>query len=195
VLGLGRDGAVLGYAVVGSAVLVSFYRPELTSLASNLLQHWRRGILPGLALGAVLALSVLRQPASGTPSGWELLWAIVWLGLVYGTFDGLLLSVAPVLAVSRGETPGLWGRPGSWRQGAIALAASLFVTAAYHLGYVEFRGLQLLQALLGNAIMTAGYLASRSATTPLLAHVIMHVAAVFHGMETTSQLPPHYPGP
>lgn len=50
----------------------------------------------------------------------------------------------------------------------------------------------LIQPLIGNAIVTAGYLMARNPMTPLLAHVIMHGAAVAHGMEGTAQLPPHY---
>jgi hypothetical protein len=79
------------------------------------------------------------------------------------------------------------------RQGSLALAASAFVTAAYHLGYSEFRGSQLRQPLIGNAILTAGYIVSGSMVAPLIGHVIMHGASVLHGMETTTQLPPHYP--
>jgi hypothetical protein len=72
------------------------------------------------------------------------------------------------------------------------MAASLLVTALYHLGFEEFRGMTLIQPLIGNAIVTAGYLLTRNPMTPLLAHVIMHGAAVLHGMESTAQLPPHY---
>ena len=77
------------------------------------------------------------------------------------------------------------------RLAAIALAASLLVTGVYHLGYREFRGPQLVQPLIGNAVVTAGYLLTGNAAAPLLAHVIMHGAAVLHGVETTAQLPPH----
>jgi hypothetical protein len=78
----------------------------------------------------------------------------------------------------------------SW--GVVALAASLLVTALYHLGFAEFRGPELLQPLLGNGIITAGYLLTGSPLTSLIAHTLMHIAAVLHGMETTMQLPPHY---
>jgi hypothetical protein len=47
--------------------------------------------------------------------------------------------------------------------------------------------------LIGNAILTAGYIVSGSMVAPLIGHVIMHGASVLHGMETTTQLPPHYP--
>jgi len=79
------------------------------------------------------------------------------------------------------------------RRAAIGLGASLLVTAAYHLGYREFRGPQLSGPLIGNAALTAGYLLTGNAAAPLIGHMIMHGAAVIHGMETTVQLPPHYP--
>jgi hypothetical protein len=188
-LGLGRDTVVLVYALVGGTVMIAFFRLTSESFRDHLSRHWRRGVLAGLALGAVLAISVMRQPASDAPSGLHLAISLVWLGLVYGLLDGLLLTVAPVLAVSDHQTS---GRTGGFRRAVMALAASLFVTAAYHVGYVEFRGPQLLQPLVGNAVVTTGYLVTGSIATPLIGHVIMHGAAVFHGMETTSQLPPHY---
>jgi hypothetical protein len=46
--------------------------------------------------------------------------------------------------------------------------------------------------LIGNAVVTAAYLLAGNPLAPVLAHVIMHVAAVLHGMETTMQQPPHY---
>jgi hypothetical protein len=46
-------------------------------------------------------------------------------------------------------------------------------------------------ALIGNGIMTLSYLASGSPIAPMLSHVVMHIAAVLHGMATTVQLPPH----
>jgi len=50
----------------------------------------------------------------------------------------------------------------------------------------------LIQPLIGNGILTAGYLLTGSPLTAVVGHVIMHGAAVLHGMETTLQLPPHY---
>jgi hypothetical protein len=76
-----------------------------------------------------------------------------------------------------------------------ALGASVlhvFVTAAYHWGYMEFRGPALVAPLLGNALITIGYLLTTNLMTPVIAHMAIHIAAVLHGMETTVQLPPHY---
>ena len=77
------------------------------------------------------------------------------------------------------------------RWAGVALLASLGVAAAYHLGFAEFRGPSLAGPLIGNGIITLSYLLTGSPVAPILAHVIMHAAAVFHGMETTAQLPPH----
>ena len=191
-LGFARDTVVLGYAVVVVVVMFALYRYNPQSFRQVMGRHRISGIGAGLGLGLVLIISVMNQPASGSPSGLRLAAALAWLGLVYGICDGLLLTVAPVLAVFGRNTPRLSARIGNWARGAVALAASLFVTATYHLGYEEFRGSRLAQPLVGNAVITAGYLLTGSVATPLIGHVLMHGAAVVHGMETTSQLPPHY---
>jgi len=66
------------------------------------------------------------------------------------------------------------------------------VTATYHLGYPEFRGPAVIQPLIGNVLLTLGFLLTGSPLAAIIGHVIMHAAAVLHGMETTVQLPPHY---
>lgn len=70
--------------------------------------------------------------------------------------------------------------------------ASTFITAAYHIGFDEFRGMALLAPLIGNAVITLGYLLSGNPMAPVLSHILMHGAAVVHGMTSTVQLPPHY---
>ena len=50
-----------------------------------------------------------------------------------------------------------------------------------------------MQPLIGNAVVTARLISlTGNPATPLLAHVLMHGAAVVHGMEAAAQLPPHY---
>jgi hypothetical protein len=46
--------------------------------------------------------------------------------------------------------------------------------------------------ILGNAIMSLGYILTRNPLSAALSHAAMHIAAVLHGMEATTQLPPHY---
>lgn len=189
---LDRNTVVLAYLSVGGAVLIGFFRSVPGRFREHLMQHWPAGFLVGLTLGALLSVTVAAQPSSPAPSGRDLAWALVWLGVVYGLLDAFLLNIAPVVAVTASDHgSGRFSR--RLRQGSLALTASAFVTAAYHLGYSEFRGPQLRQPLTGNAILTAGYIVSGSMVAPLIGHVIMHGASVLHGMETTTQLPPHYP--
>lgn len=84
-----------------------------------------------------MTLVVLRlEEATPRPDGIDLIAALGWRGIVYGATDGLPLSVFPILVVfaafagSRLER----GLPGKLAIGAIAVAASLAMTAVYHAG-------------------------------------------------------------
>jgi hypothetical protein len=192
-LHFGRNAFVAGYVVVAGVFLTSFMVIAGVRPMVQLRRHWRVGVAAGLLLGAFLAHGVVGQPASSRPVGPALVGGLAWLGIVYGAVDALLLSVVPVLTVYGSRSPEAL-RHGAVRagRGALALLASLVITGAYHLGFAEFRGAALLQPLIGNAIVTLGYLLTGSPVTALLAHIIMHSAAVLHGMDTTIQLPPHY---
>ena len=73
------------------------------------------------------------------------------------------------------------------RNGFLVLYVIIVVLFLY--GYVWW---EVVQPLIGNAMITVGYLLTSHPTTPIGVHVAMHIAAVLHGMETTVQLPPHY---
>jgi len=192
-MGLRRDVFLVPYVLLTGTFLVAYFRATGTSLSRILGRHWIRGLLGGGLAGLILLQAVTAQPASPRPQGNHLLFALGWLGLVYGATDALLLNVVPVLAVyglRRASTDGSWlSRLGV---AAAALAASLFVTAAYHLGYAEFQGPTLVQPLIGNTIVTLSYLLTGSPLAALVSHIIMHVAAALHGIDSTPQLPPHY---
>jgi hypothetical protein len=183
---------VLAYLVIVGALLLAYVRSTCAPLRDYLIRRWRIGLVAGLAAGALLTLNVLAQPGSPRPSGVQLVWAVLWLGVVYGVLDALLLNVLPVWIVGSTQIREVGNRPLRPRRAAIALGASLLVTAAYHLGYQEFRGPALIQPLIGNALLTLGFLLSGSPAAAIVGHGIMHAAAVLHGMETTVQLPPHY---
>ena len=190
-LGLTRDLVVLAYLIVGGVLLITFWSRHRDVFRSHLRRNVPVGVGAGLLIGALLAVTVAQQPGSSAPSGLERVWSLAWLGVVYGLLDGLLLSVLPVMVLARGDRSRVRGWLG-WRVAVLGLLASAIVTAAYHIGYREYRGPQLAQPLIGNTVMTAGYILTGNIATPLLAHVIMHGAAVLHGQETTAQLPPHY---
>lgn len=192
VLGLGRHAFVAAFAALALPLVAGYARRESVRPLAHLARRWRAGLIGGLVLGAILAGNVVSQPSSPAPEGIALAADLLWLGIVYGTIDALLLSVLPVLAVY-GSQPAhhLAGATGRLRWGAAALVASLAVTALYHAGFAEFRGPMLAQPLIGNGLVTLGYLLTGNPLTPLGAHVLMHGAAVLHGAETTVQLPPH----
>lgn len=191
-LGLPRDVFVGFHAAIVAGFGVGFLRIERIDPRIQFRRRWPAGLLVGALAGALLARTVLLQPGSPRPEGGALAWALLWDGGVYGIADAVLLSVVPVLAVF-GSRPAeeLRNPAARLRWGVVALLASLFITAAYHFGFTEFRGAALAAPLIGNGIVTLSYLASGSPVAPLLSHVVMHAAAVLHGMATTAQLPPH----
>lgn len=189
---LPRDGFVLVHLAVTGAFLVSYAR--WSGLRGDAAWHnWRLGLLVG-ALAAIFSVAyVVAQPASPGPQGIDRALALLWLGLVYGTLDALFLTVLPVHAA---WSIGWWlGWSDTWRGiGATALLgllASLLVTAAYHLGFPEFQGREVIRPIIGNAVFTLAYLASASPLAPLLAHIALHLAAVLHAYGTSIPLPPH----
>ncbi|HLV01160.1 MAG TPA: hypothetical protein VKZ59_07835 [Acidobacteriota bacterium] len=194
VLRLPRNLFLLPYSLVA----IGFLQAYLHFSGVDLSAHYRKnpiiGILAATLAGILVVMNVVSQPASPAPDGLDLFFALLWAGIVYGLLDALLLSVIPVIAMWLAFTHKGLTRTQSGRliAAVLALAASLAVTAAYHLGYPEFRGPQVIGPVIGNGILTIAYLLTRSPLAPTLGHIAMHVAAVLHGMETTLQLPPHY---
>jgi hypothetical protein len=188
-----RAAFVLIYLLLVLCFLVGYSRVAGVNWRTQFQRRWRSGLPGGVLLGVVLARSVLAQPGSPRPQGIGVVWSLAWYGLVYGAVDALLLNILPVLEVYRSRPADKLRDPVyRFRSGLAALAASLLVVGMYHLGFIEFRGASLRQPLLGNAIITAGYLLTGSPITPLAGHITMHIVAVLHGMETTVQIPPHY---
>lgn len=192
VLRLSRGAFVLAYAVCAGAFLGAFFRRHRHVGAAHLRRNRAVGLAGGVFAGALLVRQVFAQPESPHAAGFALAIDVAWYGVVYGAVDALLLTVVPVLGIYGARSP--WeGQPGVIvSRGLAALLASAFVTAAYHAGFAEFRGAQLVHPVIGNTIITLSYLLTGSPIAPLVAHVAMHTAAVLQGMATTMQLPPHY---
>jgi hypothetical protein len=193
-LEMSRSWLVLVYAVVVVPLFAAYVRWNRVDLRGFVARHWRWGIVAGVIAGALLVAAVQREDGGTRAEGVRLAWDILWLGGVYGFVDALLLNVLPVMATwrafsRRGRTEGWLGKVGV---GTLAVLASLVVTAAYHLGYPEFQGADVRDPLVGNTIITLSTVVSGSPIGSVVSHIAMHVAAVYHGAEGTTQLPPHY---
>jgi hypothetical protein len=188
-----RSTFVLAYGVLVAAFLVLFVRGLQLRLSDQFKRHWPAGLVAGVLVGLLLARNVYDQPASPRPAGGDLIAALVWYGVVYGAIDATLLTIVPVLSLYGSRPPAdLQRAAGRFRWGLVAVLGSLLVTALYHLGFAQFRGSGLLGPLIGNALITMAYLLTGNPLAAVASHVIMHCAAVWHGMATTLQLPPHY---
>ena len=185
---LPRTRFLLPYVLASCTLLHSFLRSQGVSLHRLWTERWRAGVVGATLVSIFGIASVLRQPAGTRPEGVSLVLMVLWAGVVYGAVDALLLTVLPVLAI---QDAGDSGRPNVTTV-VVGLTANLAITAAYHVGFPEFRGAALIAPLLGNAAFTLAYLLTRSPLAPMLGHMAMHTAAVLHGMESTVQLPPHY---
>jgi hypothetical protein len=147
-----------------------------------------------LHLAAISVAIVLKsEDSTPHPDGAEFIGAIIWRGLFYGAVDGLLLSAFPILVVfaafagsSLRQT-----RMGTVGVGALALAASLLITATYHLGYSDFRSSKVRKPLTGDLVWSVPTLATLNPIGAPIAHAGLHVAAVTHSYETDTFLPPH----
>jgi hypothetical protein len=192
VLALPRWAFVAAWVLAGCAFVAFYATRERVDLRRQFARRWVAGTIGGAVVGALLVRQVLTQDASGRSRGLALAGELAGYGAVYGTVDALMLSVVPVLAMYGARPARDLQQPGGrLRWGLAALLASAVVTAAYHAGFAEFRGAALVQPLVGNAVITLAYLVTGSPVAPVLSHVMMHAAAVLHGMAATTQLPPH----
>jgi hypothetical protein len=193
-LELSRSWLVAIYAPAVFVLTAAYVYVNEIDLLATLQHRWRWGVGIGIVFAALLILTVERQEASARPEGWQLAFDVAWLGVVYGAADALLLNILPVMAVWRVFSHRGWTQ--SWRDrigvGALALAASLIVTIAYHAGFPEYQSGEMRQPVIGNTINTLAYILANNPIASLISHIAMHIAAVFQGAETTVQLPPHY---
>jgi hypothetical protein len=193
-LELDRNWFLIPYVLLAGAFVTVYLRSSDVTLGDLLRKNWALTLVFTLLAGGFLVMNVLSQDSSLRSKGAQLIIDVIWQGGVYGALDALLLSVVPVLVVwqsFQAQDQSL-----SWTQkialGVLALGASALVTAAYHWGYPEFRGKEVIKPVFGVAISTLAYLITGNPIASIGSHMMMHVAAVLHGPATTIQLPPHY---
>ena len=189
-----RSLFLVPYVTIITLFLAVYFRKQPIPL-KKLLGPWRAGIIGAAIATLFLMWKVQQYSPSAVPEGVQLVLTLLWVGAIYGAIDGLLLNVLPVLIVYRAWPVGVnQSRQMIIIRGLLALTASIVVTVAYHLGYTEFHGISMLWVIVGNSIITSTYLLTDSPLSAIVTHVIMHIVAVLHGMETVLMLPPHYAG-
>ncbi len=192
---LPRPVYLIPYVVLASLFFYAFMRWSGLSILSLLRHNWYWGVIGAVLVGAFTVRNILSQPASARAQGLPLVFELLWVGVVYGLVDALLLSVVPVLATWQGFSSLGWtgSLPGKIAVGGIAVLASLFVTVTYHLGYPECRAIEgIAGPTMGNGAMTLGYVLANNPMAAIFSHIAMHIAGVLHGPATVIQLPPHY---
>src|SRR5512140_2416130 len=159
ILHLPRNLYLIPYIGISGLFFYIYIRWSGTSISEVIQHNWVWGLVGALFLTLFTVKNVLSQPISPRSEGFSLVFDLLWSGVAYGLMDALLLTVLPVLATWQAFTLLNWTAnwPGKILVGAIAILASVLVTAVYHLGYTEYRDGGLFGPLVGNTAMTFGY--------------------------------------
>ena len=193
-LGLQRDIYLVTYVAAVVGLFFGWALDTGQSLREMFTRRWRLAVGLGVVfagIGAVIAIGA--EDGSGHPGGIEFIGALLWRGIVYGAADGLLLSAFPILLVFAALKHGRLRRRvgGLIAVGAIAMVASLAMTAVYHAGYSDFRGSKLRKPVTGDLVWSVPTLATLNPVGAPIAHVGVHIGAVVHNYDTDLFLPPH----
>jgi hypothetical protein len=193
-LEINRDLFYGVYAIAVFGLIGLWARSTRYDLVAALKRRWMWAVGLGVVVAGVMTLMVLRtEEATSRPDGLALIGAVLWRGVLYGVTDGLLLSVFPILVVFAAFAGTRLNRrfTGKVVVGAVALSASLAMTAVYHAGYSEFRSGKLSKPLTGDALWSVPTLVTLNPLGAPIAHAGLHVSAVLHSYETDTFLPPH----
>jgi len=184
----------LYYAVYFAAVaifLTTYVQATRLDVRALLTRNWRWSLGLGLIASAVLVVAVLnREDATPHPEGLYFVFEIAWRGALYGAVDGLLLTAFPLavaLSLFGGRLDTLIRKVG---YAAVTLGLVWIITATYHLGYEQFRDDGVGGPETGNTIISVPAIVSANPIGAVLAHTVMHVAAVTHAYVTDLYLPP-----
>jgi hypothetical protein len=192
-LRLPRNLYLIPYIGIAGLFFYAYVRWSGLTISELIRHNWVWGLVGAIVLALFTVKNILSQPVSPRSSGLPLLLDLIWSGVAYGLMDALLLTVLPVFATWQAFTLLNWtsSLPGKILVGAIALLASVLVTAAYHFGYPEYRAAGMVGPVIGNTAMTLGYLLTNNPLAAVFSHIAMHIAAVLHGPASVMQLPPH----
>jgi hypothetical protein len=183
------------YYLIYFAIITGFFIVYVRRTQLNLKQWFSRRILWGIALGVIFSIlmiqNVLSRPETAHLEGTYLIWSLFWRGLVYGAVDGFLLSVFPWIVTWRALNAEQKPLGKKIAAGLLAWVFIVVMTTAYHVGYSDFRSPKVIQANIGNTIMSLPTLLSANPLGTPITHAALHIAAVLHSPETELFLPPH----
>jgi hypothetical protein len=178
------------YFVAVLGLFAAYARATALDIRATVRRRWKLGVALGLVVGFALVRNVLEGGSSPHPHDGYFAFELIWRGAIYGAVDVLLLTVLPCLVVYRA----LGGRLGTWRRRLAYFGASLVlvvtITAAYHLGFAQYRHDGIRQPETGNALISVPMLLSTNPIGSIADHVAMHVSAVAHDYNTEVRLPP-----
>ncbi len=173
------------------ALLATYVRSEDVDLRAMFTRNWKWAIGLGVIGAFVMARNVLaNSDATPRPHGGYFVFELLWRGVGYGMIDALLLTAFPcavAYAMLRGHIGGIRGRI---RYTAVALPLILLITAAYHLGYPQYREDGVGQPETGNTIISVPTLLTANPIGSIAMHATLHITAVTHAYETPTYLPP-----
>ncbi|HEX5414925.1 MAG TPA: hypothetical protein VFZ25_04605 [Chloroflexota bacterium] len=191
VLALQHDFFYLAYFAITLALIGSYVRVERTPLADVLRDRWRWSLGIGVVMAAILVFNVYNtSDRTARPHGLYFVFELVWRGLGYGLIDTLLLTVFPCLVAYTLLHSKVGGLTGKLRLTALALPLVMLVTAAYHLGYPQYRHDGLSRPETGNVLISIPTFATANPVGSIIAHVSQHVTAVTHAYESRIFNPP-----
>jgi hypothetical protein len=192
-LGMRRTPYIAALALLTSGFTFGYLAWSNTSPVSFATNYWGWGLVGAAVIGAILAVLSRHQPGGLRPHGSRLAATLGWEAVVYGTAEGLLLSVLPVLVTwqafaAHGWTSGT-GKP--LVAGVAAMLASLAVIVIHHLGYRGFRDpAALAPVMVGCGLLSLAYLLTASPLAAVGGHILLHTALNLRGTE----MPPYATG-
>jgi hypothetical protein len=192
-LGVRRTPYILALTLLTGGLTWGYLTWSDTSPAGFAANRWGWGLAGAAAAGAILATLSRHQPSGPRPQGWRLTATLAWEGVVYGSTEGLLLSVLPVLVTwqalaAHGWTSGT-GKP--LVTGTAAMGASLAVIVIHHLGYRGFHNrAALAPVLVGCGLLSLAYLLTATPLAAVGGHIVLHTALNLRGTE----MPPYATG-
>jgi hypothetical protein len=194
-IGLQRDVYYGVYAASVVGLFVGWSYDTGQSVREMCARRWKLAVVLGLAAACAMAFFAIRQDVSGPhPGGLTFIGSVAWRGVAYGAADGLLLSAFPILLVFAAlRNTKLRKRAGGLiTVGAAAMVASLAMTAVYHAGYGDFRSSKISKPLTGDLVWSISTLATLNPVGAPVAHVGLHVSALFDNYNSNLFLPPHH---